>query len=146
MNSYAELRQRQQKEFDAFPIGFAFSGEQYERQMREWGFEPTDTDKVVSLGVGGGFIRKTDMEAFHEMTDRHSKEREEALAADTTGEGYIYDMFRYELANHEYGYTYELDDTLYELGLTLEEIKKDKRLRKGLNKALKKYHGSNYKI
>lgn len=51
-----------------------------------------------------------------------------------------------ELANHEYGYTYELDDTLETLNLTLEEIKADKRLRSGLNAALKKYYNYKYEI
>ena len=63
------------------------------------------------------------------------KERDEAIAADKTGDGYIYEMFLCELRNHEYGYTYELDDTLEALGLTYEEIEKDKRLLHGLEKA-----------
>ncbi len=55
-------------------------------------------------------------------------------------------MFAAELANHEYGYTYELDETLDALGLTLDKVKADKRLRKGLNKALKKYYDFKYEI
>ena len=59
----------------------------------------------------------------------------EAIASDPTGEGFIKDMFLYELANHEYCITYELDDTLYALDLTLEEIEKDPRLKLGLQLA-----------
>ncbi len=51
-----------------------------------------------------------------------------------------------ELANNEFGYTYELDETLDALGLTLDKVKADKRLRKGLNKALKKYYDFKYEI
>jgi len=40
----------------------------------------------------------------------------------------------------------ELDDTLETLNLTLEEIKADKRLRSGLNAALKKYYNYKYEI
>ena len=58
----------------------------------------------------------------------------------------IKDMFAAELANNEFGYTYELDETLDALGLTLDKVKADKRLRKGLNKALKKYYDFKYEI
>lgn len=138
MNRYEELRTRQQKEFDAFPLGAAFSNKQFAEMMAKWGLTENDTDKIYSIGAGC-FIRKSDSDAFHEIMDRHAKEREDALKADTTGNGYVYDMFRYELANHEYGYTYELDETLDAVGLTLDEINADKRLLRGLKKALKEY-------
>lgn len=145
MNSYTELRNRQQEEFNAFPLGAAFSNAQFDEMMRKWGLEPTDTDKIYRL-PGGVFLRKSDSPAFDEMVERQSREREQAMAADKTGLGYIKDMFACELANHEYGYTYELDDTLETLNLTLEEIKADKRLRSGLNAALKKYYNYKYEI
>ena len=65
--------------------------------------------------------------------------KENAIAADTTGDGFIFDMFVYELANHEYCITYDLEDTLDALGLTPEEVNADKRLSHGLNKAIKTY-------
>lgn len=145
MNSYTELRNRQQVEFNAFPLGAAFSEKQFDEMMRGWGLEPTDTDKIYKL-PGGMFLRKSDSSAFHEMVERHAKERELAMDEDRTGMGYIQDMFAAELENHEYGYTYELDDTLDALGLTLDEVKADKRLRNGLNKALQKYYDFKYKI
>ena len=138
MNKYEELRNRQQKEFDAFPLGAAFSDKQFAEMMAKWGLTVNDTDKIYSLGCGC-FIRKSDSEAFHEIMERHERERNDAIAADSTGDGYIYDMFRSELANHEYGYTGELDDTLAALGLTLDEINADERLSHGLRKALRDY-------
>ena len=53
------------------------------------------------------------------------------------GTGYIYQMFLYELANHEYGYTGDVTDTLDALGLTEDEIANSKPLLHGLNKAIK---------
>lgn len=47
-------------------------------------------------------------------------------------------MFLYELANHEYGYTGELEDTLDALGYTAEDINADKRLLHGLERATKR--------
>ena len=37
MNGYVELRQRQQEEFNALPLGFAFSQKQFDEMMRDWG-------------------------------------------------------------------------------------------------------------
>lgn len=138
-NQYDILREKHQKEFNEFPIKFAFSNEQFEESMEELGLTIDDTDKVVSIGYGGGFIRKSDTKAFNEMNRRHRKEERQAIENDKTGEGYIKDMFESELANHEYGYTYELEDTLEALGLTIEEINNDERLKHGLDLALNKY-------
>lgn len=137
-NKYEKLKDKQQKEFDAFPMRFAFDDKQFEEGMKELGLSVKDTDKIVSIGYGG-FIRKSDIKAFNEMNKRHRVEEKEAMDKDLTGEGYIKDMFDFELANHEYGYTYELDDTLDALGLTIEEINNDERLKHGLKLALDEY-------
>ena len=73
------------------------------------------------------------------MMSRHRKEEKEAMMNDLTGEGYIKDMFEYELANHEYGYTYDLEDTLNAIGLSMEEINNDERLKHGFDLALNRY-------
>lgn len=82
-------------------------------------------------------IFKRDQEAYVEMMKRHANEQEAALAADKTGDGYILDMFRYELGNHEYGYTMDPSDTLDVLGYTLEDIEADPRLKHGLERAMR---------
>ena len=138
MNAYQEMKDRQQKEFDAFPIGAAFSNQQFQQMMKKWGLTVNDTDKICSIG-GGCYIRKTDKEALRDLINRLNKEKQDAIAADTTGDGFIFDMFVYELANHEYCITYDLEDTLDALGLTAEQINADKRLTHSLNKAIKHY-------
>jgi len=45
------------------------------------------------------------------------------------------DMFRYELANHEYDYTGDIDDTLDALCLTQQDIDQNPALQHGLQKA-----------
>ena len=145
MNRYDEMKHRQQAEFDKFPLGATFSDEQFEKMMAGWGLTVNDTDKIYSIG-GGCFIRKSDSAALDEMTTRFDAEKKKAISEDATGLGFIKDMFASELANHEYGYTYELDETLDALGLTLDEVKADKRLRAGLNAALKKYYDHKYEI
>ena len=44
-------------------------------------------------------------------------------------------MFLAELADHEYGYTGDDDDTLDALGYTMEQVMADKRLLHGFEKA-----------
>ena len=137
MNKYREMRDKHQKEVDAFPMFFAFNENQFEEGMKKLGLGPDDTDKIYKLGSTGGFYRKTDAAAFREMFERQRQERADAIAADKTGDGFIYDMFDYELGNHEYGYTRDIGPALDALDLTVEEINADKRLLHGLNKARK---------
>lgn len=137
MNRYAEMNHRHQAAVNALPLKFAFSNEQFERAMAELGLKPTDTDKIYKLGVGGGFYRKTDAELVRKTFEDNSKELEDAIAADKTGKGFIYEMFLYELRNHEYGYTGDTEDTLESLGYTTDDLEKDERLYVGLKKACK---------
>lgn len=134
MNQYSILRTRQQKEIDAFPFMFAFSQKQFDEGMIRLGLQPTDTDKIYSIGAGG-YIRKTDSAALHEMLDRHSAEMQAAIDVDETGEGFVKDMFLYELDNHEYSYTWDLEPTLDALGLSLDQVNGDPKLLHGLQSA-----------
>lgn len=139
-NKYSELREKQQKDIDSFPFMWAFNRKQFDEGMAKLGLSPTDRDKILSIGAGG-YIRKNDRDALFEMFDRHRKELEEAIAGDPTGDGFIFDMFNYELANHEYGYTGNPESTLDSLGMTMEEIKADERLLHGWKLAVKRQRG-----
>ena len=141
MNKYRELTQRQQEEANALPWKFAFSNKQFAEMMDEYGLTVEDTDKIYKLGNTGGFYLKTDSDLIRGTLDRHDRELREAIAADTTGEGFIYDMFSYELANHEYCITGDVDETLDAVGLTYDEVKADDRLWHGLRLALRHYIG-----
>ena len=136
MNKYAQLRQRQQKEFNALPLGFAFSQKQFDEMMRGWGLDPEKDLKKIYRIPGGGYVQKKDADLLHQTTERHDKEMEAAIAEDKTGEGFIYEMFLYELDNHEYGYTRDTEDTLDALGYTAEEILGDPCLKRGIEKAV----------
>lgn len=139
MNKYREMKNRHQKEVNEFPMFFAFNEEQFAEGMRKLGLEPEDTDKIYKLGNSGGFYRKTDGKALVDMFNRHEKEKAQAIAEDTTGKGFIFDMFLYELANHEYCITYEYEDTFDAVGLTREEIYANNALVAGLKLATEKY-------
>lgn len=128
---YQELKAKHQAEVDAFPFGFAFNQKQFNEMMIKWGLKPTDIREILSIG-GGGYIRRSDADAMHEMFARHKAEHKAAMQDDE----YLFSMFNYELANHEYGYTGELDDTLDALGLTIEEINTNPRMASALKRAI----------
>jgi len=136
-NPYRELKERQQQEVHEFPFFFAFNDNQFIEGMKRFGLSVEDTDKIYKFGDTGGFYLRTDAARLREMSDRHEAERKAAIAADKRGNGYIYHMFRDELINHEFTWTDELEDTLDALGITLEEINDDPRLKRGLEKAMK---------
>lgn len=135
-NKYDEVKKRHQRRVNEFPMKFAFSDKQFNKGMEELGLKPTDIDKVYPIG-GGGFIRKTDADEFNKMWDELRKEHNDLIKADKTGDGYIKDMFVSELENHEYAYTYDLDDTLDALELTREQIINSPSLSHGLELARK---------
>lgn len=125
--TYSQMKARQQKEVNDFPMAFAFCSGQFAEGMRRLGLDPSDKEQIVSIG-GGGFIRKTDEEAYKAMFRRHRLEHEAAMDADKTGDGYLLEMFRHELSNHEYGYTRDPEPALLALGIYQEDIVSDERL------------------
>lgn len=134
MNNYIEMKKQHEKEVNEFPMFFAFSKKQFNEGMKKLGLDPSETNKIYRAGDTGGFYRKSDASAFHEMFKRHEDEKNNAIATDDT---FIYNMFRYELGNHEYVITEDISDTLAALGLTFDEINNDKRLLNALQKACK---------
>ena len=133
--TYSELKERQQQEINAFPFIWAFNESQLADGMRRLGLDPEkDKDKLCNIG-GGGIIRKADADAMRAMFDRHRRELQEAIAADKTGDGFIYDMFYTELANHEYSYTGDVTDAVNACGLTVEQINANPALIHGLKRA-----------
>jgi len=133
--SYLELKRKHQEEVNSFPMAFAFSKKQFIEAMEKLGLQETDTNKVYSIG-GGGMIRKTDSGRMSEMVDRQYSEMQEARK----DAQFLFEMFDYELSNHEYVITYDTADTLRALGITQEEVDNDPIMRDALHKAIKAQH------
>lgn len=139
MNKYVEMKERHQKEVSAFPMQFAFSNKQFEEGMKALGLEPYETDKIYRLGETGGFYRRTDADSLNELFNRHDAERTKAIEEDTDGTGYIKDMFYYELGNHEYCITMDVEDTFTALGLSADEVMSSPAMKAGFKAARKQY-------
>ena len=134
-NAYKILKDKHQAEVNALPIKFAFGKDQFKRCMSEWGLTEHQTDMLYGLGDTGGFYLKTDSDLILGTLKRHTQEMETAISENANG-CFVFDMFCYELANHEYGYTGDLTDTLEALGLTLNEVKQNNVLNISLNNAI----------
>lgn len=138
-NRYAALWQKHGKEFITLPIKFVDDEKGFQEIMEDWGLDPEkDIDKITSVG-SGGFVLNKDVKLVLQMLMRHAEERDAAIAADTTGEGFIYDMFIYELNNR--GFTEDFWFVMSALGYTVERILNDPRLKLGFFKATKDLYG-----
>ena len=143
MNAYKQMKDRHQKQLNEFPIMFAFSNKQFDEGMKKLGLEKDQTNMILDIGAGG-FIKKESVKDYENMFDRHEQELKKAIEADQTGEGFILEMFRYELGNHEYSYTRDLSDTLQALDLSMTSINERPNLKKGLELAIKSVLESDY--
>ncbi len=132
-SKYTTLKDKWQKEYNDFPMGFAFSDDQLKEQMEKLNVKTTD--ELVGIGVGGGFIRKADQKDFNEMVKRVHDEQEKAKDDDE----YLYQMFVYEMGNCEYQLSYDTEYVL-EMGcnMSLKDLK-DERIMTIWTKAKKDF-------
>ena len=120
-DKYRALRERWQKMYNDFPMGFAFSEEQLEEQKKKLGIK--SNDEILGIGVGGGFIKKSDKEAFDKMIKQVHDEEVKARDDDE----YLYQMFVYEMGNCEYQLSGDTEYVL-EMGcnMKLSDLKDDR--------------------
>lgn len=138
MMTYEEMKNKHQEEYDTFAKDkifyiFTSSKEEFEKKLKEYGLNGED---ICSIGYGG-FIKKKDKEELKNMSQRHRKEKQEAIKQDKDGSGFIKSMFIHELWSHEFAYTYDTEDTLNDLGYTMEQINSNPALKNGLDLAIK---------
>lgn len=138
MNKYQEFKINQEKKFNEFPMMFAFSNEQFENGKIKLGIN--NNNELLSIG-GGGYIRKTDREAFDNLYTNLDQELINNLNND---DEFLYQAFIYELANHEYCISCDLSDTMDCLGLNINKVRNDLRMNNILNKAIKEYRENCY--
>lgn len=137
-NRYLEVKRQNEELMNRTFEGvvfFAFSNEQFRKGMEKIGAR--DESELYKMGNTGGFYKKTDADIIRKLFADMQKAEEDAL--EEGGEEYAGQMFSYELDNHEFGYTMELEDTLYGLGLDPEEIQGNPVLYNGLKMALKRF-------
>jgi len=131
--TYSEFKAAQQREFDEFPIRFAFNNEQLNEALASLG---VDVKGAVSVG-GGGIVRKTDLDAFNNLGDSLASKRAAAMLDDD----FLLNAIEYELANHEYCITHDPEPALDVLGVSLD----DERVNRIYQLARQSYMEQHYK-
>ena len=129
--TYRQLRDKQEKEFNAFPCFYAFSNMQFEEGMKKLGVSAAE----LYQGPGGMFYRKCDSDKLRAMIASFDKELEDAYEDDD----FLYDAFMYELGNHEYCITLDPEDTCEALGYSVDEVMLDTRRHNIFKQAEKEY-------
>lgn len=134
--TYTELKAKQSKEINDFPLGAAFTQQSFEKMMKKWGLTTSKEDckKILSLGCGC-YIRKADEADFDRLTEKHQQERVEFLATD---EG-LKDALQYEFGNQECGYTWIFEDGIKALGFNVEKFLSNKHNAKVFEEAKQEY-------
>ena len=140
METYQELRTRQQKEVDALPLGFAFSEKQFEEMKAKLGVK--ENSELYRLGSTGGFYRKIDADLIIGTFKRHQEERQNAIfTANGINIVYIQSMIYYEMCNHEFAINHDgREEVLEACNLTEELLDKHSELKNAWNAARKQYY------
>lgn len=131
--TYSELKKQQREEFENFEIFFAFSNRQLEEGLESLGLKKNEQDKITHVG-GGGYIKIENKGKMMDMAERHTKALENELEEET----FFKDALTYELENHEYCITRDVDDALDALGLTRSKIDESKNQKEWMKEVLNK--------
>lgn len=135
---YKKWKENKQKDFDKLPIYFAFGEQQFKEVLKKLNLQDTkeDLQKLVSIGFGG-IMRKCD---FY-LLENHNETFSNKILLFWLKNNYkfAYSAFRYELNNHEFFITYDIDDTLQALGLEWDDVQKNGILKLALARAKKDY-------
>lgn len=116
-NTYKVFNDKQSERINSFPMFFAFNDEQFKKGKLKLGVK--EDNELLSI-FGGGFIRKSDREAYKNLWKDLNAELEQNMKDDA----FLFDAFRYELSNHEFIITYDYEDTLSVFGLEYEKLTK----------------------
>ena len=117
MQTYVEMKSVLSTELNDFEgIFYAFSDQQFRDGMAKLGLK-TEYDKISSLG-GGGYILKERIAEFKAMFARHSAVRKEFLSVEEN----LVNAIEYELGNHEYCISGDIEPALEALGLKETDV------------------------
>ena len=101
--AYLQLKEKQEKELNDFPIAYAFDDKQLKEALEKLG--ATKEECVTVIGCGD-VMKKVDVPRFKEMLKRHKEEMLEAMKDVEFAEG----AFLYEMDNHEYAINWSGDE------------------------------------
>ena len=98
--NYQEFKKQRQEAYNALPVKYAFSNEQFKEMLEEWGLTEKDIKKICKLGNTGGFYLKSDAPKIRAWFEASSDDKLDKLMQD---EEFAVGAYYYEMCNHEYG-------------------------------------------
>ncbi len=118
-DEYLELKKKHQKEFEEFPIAYAFNDKQLEEALAKLG---ATREECVTVFGHGDIVRRSDAKQLVKMLTRQDKEVKEKLKNDVE---FAEAAFLYEMDNHEYAINWSADeDVLAAFGIDFGFIRK----------------------
>jgi hypothetical protein len=103
--TYKEYKNKIRKEIDSLPLHFAFSEEQLNSVLEKLQCERKD----LIRGPQGSFIHKNDIT---QVSNYFAKDSSLELKEYLTDEKFFEEAFKYELRNHECGYSGDYSEAL----------------------------------
>ena len=114
---YLDLKEKHRKEFEEFPIAYAFSEKQLEEALEKLG---ATREECVTVFNHGDIVKKTDAKRLVELLERQQAELLTRIMDDIE---FAEAAFLYEMDNHEYAINWTADeDVLACFGITFEQI------------------------
>ena len=101
---YLDFKKRQEKEFEEFPIAYAFNDKQLEEALAKLG---ATKEECVSVFGHGDIVKRENAKLLIKLLERHTKELREKLRED---EEFAEAAFLYEMDNHEYAINWSADE------------------------------------
>ena len=101
---YLDLKKRHQKEFEEFPIAYAFNDKQLQEALEKLG---ATKEECITVFGHGDIVKRTDAKALVKMLERHTKELREKIRTDSN---FAYEALLYEMDNHEHAINWSADE------------------------------------
>ena len=101
---YLDFKKRQQKEFEEFPIAYAFNDKQLEEALEKLG---ATKEECVSVFGHGDIVKKENVNPLIALLGRHTRELRDKLREDKE---FAEAAFLYEMDNHEYAINWSADE------------------------------------
>ena len=101
---YLDFKKRQQKEFEDFPIAYAFNDKQLEEALEKLG---ATKEECVSVFGHGDLVKRENAKPLIALLKRHTDELREKIKSDKE---FTEAAFLYEMDNHEYAINWSADE------------------------------------
>ncbi len=118
-DEYLDLKKRHQKEFEEFPIAYAFNDKQLQEALEKLG---ATKEECITVFGHGDIVKRTDAKALIALLERQDEEMKQRLKDDPE---FAEAAFLYEMDNHEYAINWTADeDVLAVFNITFDKINK----------------------